>query len=341
MTTRHVFFAFLISWVLALLATPLARAMALSLKVLDHPSTPVKTHAKATPYFGGLALFVGVAGSLLCARFFINFPSGTLHALRGLLVGGFFMVLVGLVDDVRPRGLSFQWKFFFQIAGALLLILFDVRLHFIHPEWLGLVATVVWVVGITNAFNIIDIMDGLAASQACVAALGFLFIALPTEQTFVNLAAAAVAGACLGFIPFNLSTRWKIFMGDTGSLLLGFLLAAISMGISYTGANEVAVLAPFLILGLPIYDTFFVSALRVRQGKSPFLGSKDHLALKLRTLGFSSRQVVLLLSAAALAFGMAGFFVTITTFWVALGLCGGALFFGVWVLYILRHIQVP
>lgn len=333
--------AFSISFVLVAALTPLLRAAAVRWGVMDFPASPVKTHRAPTPYLGGVAIFLGIAGALLVMRFFTNFPTGTLHALRALLLGGTFMVMVGLADDILPGGLTFQWKFLFQAVGALLLLLFDVRIKFIQPEWLGSVFTVLWVVGITNAFNIIDIMDGLSSSQAFVACLGFLFISLPTEEIYVNFAAAALAGACLAFLPYNLSDRWKIFMGDAGSLLLGFFMAALSLGTSYSRVSEVGLFAPLLILGLPLYDTFFVSILRIKQGKSPFLGSKDHLALKLRTIGLSPRQVVACLAGVAALFSAAAYLVTCAPFYVALFIFAFAGVVGLFVVVKLHHVQVP
>src|SRR5262249_18518315 len=157
---------------------------------------------------------------------------------------------------------------------------------FVSPSWFADLLSMFWIVGIINAFNIIDIMDGLASGIGMIASLGFLFISLPSEEIYVNFTSAALAGALLGFIPFNLSKRWKIFMGDTGSLLVGFVLAALSLGTSYTRINNVGVFSPLLILGLPIYDTILVSYLRYMRGMSPFRGSRDHFALRLETFGF-------------------------------------------------------
>jgi UDP-GlcNAc:undecaprenyl-phosphate GlcNAc-1-phosphate transferase len=145
----------------------------------------------------------------------------------------------------------------------------------------------IWVMGITNSFNIIDVMDGLSSGIAAIASLAFFFIAMPLEDIHVNFCAIALAGGCLGFLPYNLSKRRKIFMGDTGSLTIGFILAAVAMGTSYSRFSFVGVFAPLLILAIPMYDTFLVSILRMRKGKSPFLGSKDHYALRLEKLGFS------------------------------------------------------
>lgn len=321
--------------------TPLARRAAIRWNALDHPSSPVKTHRSPTPYLGGLAVYAAVAGALLLLRLTTNFPSGTLRSLRAILAGGGFMVAVGLMDDLKRGGLDFRWKFFFQFLGALLLMAFDIRIKFIQPDWLGGIFTVLWVVGITNAFNIIDIMDGLSTSQAMVACLGFLLIALPGEEIYVNVAAAGLAGACLGFLPYNLSERRKIFMGDTGSLFLGFTLAAVSMGMSYSSETEFGLFAPLLILALPIYDTLFVSILRIRQGKSPFLGSKDHLALKLRAAGLSSGGVVSALAATAAFASIAAYAVIRAPFYVSCFLLTLLGVLGLYAAVRLRRVEVP
>jgi len=298
------------SFALALMLTPLMRVLATRWKIMDTPSSPVKTHRIPTPYLGGLAIFVAVSITLMLLRLFTHFPTGTLHAMRGILIGTGFMMAIGLVDDIKHKGLSFRWKFFFQFIGAVVLVFFDIRVKFIEPDWLAWIVTIVWVIGVTNAFNLIDIMDGLCSTQTFVACCGFLFISLPTEEIYVNFTAAAVAGACLGFLPYNLSREWRIFMGDSGSLTLGFFMAALSLGTSYTRINEIGVLAPLFILGVPLFDTAFVSVMRVRQGKSPFLGSKDHLVLKLRALGYGPREVVALMALAAALMSVAAFFVT-------------------------------
>jgi UDP-GlcNAc:undecaprenyl-phosphate/decaprenyl-phosphate GlcNAc-1-phosphate transferase len=333
--------AFLIAAALALVLVPLARRAALRWGVLDAPSTPIKTHRVPTPYLGGVAVYAAVAGTLVLLRLLTHFPTGTLRSLRAVLVGGGFVMLLGLVDDVKRGGLDFRWKFFFQFLGAALLMAFDIRIKFIQPDWLGAAFTVLWVVGVTNAFNIIDIMDGLSSSQAMAACVGFLFIALPHEEIYVNLAAAALAGACLGFLPYNLSSSRKIFLGDAGSLFLGFTLAAVSMGMSYTTETPVGLVAPFLILGLPIYDTLFVMALRVRQGKSPFLGSKDHLALKLRALGFTSRQVVAILAVAAAAFSISGYVATRAPSSLTAAILSALAAVGLLVMVRMDKVQVP
>jgi UDP-GlcNAc:undecaprenyl-phosphate GlcNAc-1-phosphate transferase len=291
--------------------TPLVRWFALRFGWMDAPSSKIKTHKVTTPSLGGAAIYLGYVCALLAMRFWTNYPSGTLRSLRALLFGGTVVFLCGVIDDwKKPLGLGFKEKFAFQAVAAGLLTAFGIHIRFIEPQYISIALTVFWVVGITNAFNIIDIMDGLAASQAAIAALAFLMISLPSEELYVNIASSALAGAALGFLPWNFSTKYKIFMGDSGSMLLGFLLASIAMGTKYTEVNNLGLYAPLLIVLVPMYDTFFVMFLRLRKGQSPFLGSKDHFALRLEKVGYSRLSIVVMTAAAAAFLGFCAFLVT-------------------------------
>ncbi len=291
--------------------TPLVRLLSLRLGVLDSPGSSVKTHKDPTPVFGGVAIWLGFMATMLLLRMTTSFPTGTLYNLRALVLGGTLVFALGLIDDfMRPEGVDYKPKFAVQTLAAMLLILFGLRMRFLQPAYVAAAVTMVWVVGVTNAFNIVDIMDGLSASQAVVAALGFLMISLPSEELYVNFASAALAGAALGFLPWNLSRKRKIFMGDSGSLLIGFLLAGISLGTRYSDVNDAGVFAPLLILFVPAFDTFFVSLLRLNQGKSPFLGSRDHFALRLEKMGFARGKIVLMAGAAAAFMSFCAFLVT-------------------------------
>lgn len=282
--------SFVLSFLIAFLFTPFFMNIAEKYNLVDHPHTPVKTHKIATPYLGGLAIWLGFTITLFVARFTTSFPTGTLKSLRGILMGATFIVIVGLIDDAKTIG--FKAKFLWQIVVAIILINFDIKIKFITPQYLADILTILWVVGIINAVNIIDIMDGLSSGISFIAALTFLFIALPTEAIYVNFTAAALAGGILGFMKYNFP-KAKIFMGDTGSMFLGFVLAALSLGTSYTKINNIALYSPILILGVPIFDTFYVMHLRAIKGKSPFLGSKDHFALRLERAGLSRKNVVI------------------------------------------------
>lgn len=315
MTPDNLYLAcFLLATGVSLVATPLFRQLALMTGVLDHPLSTVKTHKLPIPYLGGLAVALAMSAGLLYVRAFTHFPSGTLRSLRGLFLGGGLILALGLIDDIKLKGLSYRFKFLIQIAAAICLLAFDIRIRFIQPSWLGNMLTVVWVVGIINAVNIIDIMDGLSSGTAVIASLGFFFISLPSEQFHVNITALAMAGALIGFMPYNFSRKLKIFLGDTGSLFIGFILAALSLGTSYTHVNNAGVFAPLLILGVPIYDTILVTILRLQKGMSPFLGSHDHFALRLEHYGFFREEILLITYAAGMLLTFIAYEVTIVVF---------------------------
>lgn len=294
------FATFFSALLMSLLLTPAARSAAIVLDIMDHPSTKVKTHKAPVPYLGGIAIFLAFILALLWIRILTSFPTGTLRSLRGIIIGGMFIFALGLIDDVKQHGLHYRTKFFFQILGALIAVHFGIRIKFIQPDWIATALTVVWIVGVTNAFNLVDIMDGLASGIASVAAAAFLFISLPTEDIYVNFASAALCGATLGFFPYNISKKWRLFMGDSGSLLLGFVASCLALGTSYGEKTNVGVFAPLVILALPIFDTLLVFYLRIRRGMSPFLGSKDHFPLRLELLGWP-RPTILLFSMALTA----------------------------------------
>lgn len=320
--------AALTAFALTLVATPFVRAAATRMGWLDRPETDVKTHTVPVPALGGVAVWVGFAGALVAARFMTAFPTGTLYRLRGILAGAALVFVLGVIDDLKkPHGLGWKTKMAVQVLAALVLVHFDIKIRFIQPDYLGVFLTVLWVVGICNAVNIIDIMDGLAASQAAAAALGFWLIALPSEDVYVNFAAAALLGSALGFLPWNFSKKRKIFMGDSGSLLLGFTLAALALGTDFTLVNPLGVYAPLLILAVPMFDTFYVMAVRMMKGKSPFLGSRDHFALRLERMHFTRPQIVALSLFASLFLSLCAWLVTlVATPWaVAIYLMLGAM----------------
>jgi len=306
--------AIVLSALLSAALNPLVRLIAIRWNRFDFPSNAVKTHALPTPVLGGAAIWAAFTATLIAMRFLTSFPTGTLHRLRALLGGGVLMFLLGLADDLRrPGGLDWKTKMAAQIMAAALLVFFGVRIQFIRPHYVSIILTIVWVVGICNAFNLIDIMDGLAASQAAVAALAFLIIALPSEEIYVNFGAAALLGSVLGFLPWNISKRRKIFMGDCGALFLGFVLAALSLGTDYSQVNPLGVYAPLFILLVPIFDTLFVIVMRLRKGQSPFLGSKDHFALRLEAIGYQRHQIIGLSVVASGVLALCAFLITRVT----------------------------
>ncbi len=184
------------------------------LQILDHPITSIKTHRHPVPYLGGVAITLSLCLALLVARLFTNFPTGTLRTLRGILVGGIIVLVLGLVDDIRLKGVRYQWKFVVQITAALCMMVFGLRIRFIEPVWLSNALTLIWIVGIMNAVNIVDIMDGLAGGIGVIASAGFFFISLPSEQIYVNFLAAALPAHCWvlyrSIFPNAISFSWAM-----------------------------------------------------------------------------------------------------------------------------------
>jgi len=306
--------AFLFALALACTLTPLFRKLAVKFGILDYPVPNIKIHRQPVPYLGGLAIWLAFIITLSGVRLFTHFPTGTLRNLRGIFYGGTVIMVLGLIDDIWK--LDFRVKFFGQFIGSLILVIYNIRIEFISNPILSILLTIFWVVGITNAINIIDIMDGLAAGVAVIASLAFSFIALPTEKIYVNFAALALAGSCLGFLRYNWQPA-RVFMGDSGSLFIGFIMAAISLGESYTTINNIGLFAPFLVLGIPIYDTLLVIFFRMLKGKPIFSGSLDHFAFRLEAMGYEKKKVVLINYYLSIILGLVAFLITIVKFELA------------------------
>ena len=311
-------FALLCPFLLGLLLTPPAYRY-LGRRLADKPSGNLKKHRRRVPSLGGLIIFVSVLLPLVIIRFTTAFPSGTLHYLRGVFIGGALIFALGLADDLRkPEGVSVLTKLFVQALAAAALMCYGVHVQFVQSPYLAYPVTFLWLVGLTNAFNLLDIMDGLCVSQALVCALGLAVIALPQELIYVNVAALALLGACCAFLPANLRAKHKIFLGDSGATFLGFMLAALSMGTSYSEHTDVGFLAPLFILAVPLFDTAFVIVARLLRHKNPLKGSNDHIALRLKKLGWSPRAVRGAFIAAGVMFNTFAYTLTRSTMAVAL-----------------------
>lgn len=278
---------------------------------MDKPGG-LKKHASAVPVLGGIAIMLGLSASLLFIRFTTAFPTGTLHALRGVLLGAGLVFLAGVADDLhKPQGIRAGVKLLAQAAAALILMCYGVQIYLFDCPWLNGVLSFFWVIGITNAFNLLDISDGLCVSQAAVSAVGLAVISLPSEWIYVNFAAVALLGACAGFWPYNFSRKAKTFLGDSGSMLLGFMLAALCMGTEYTQRTTAGFLAPFFILAIPLFDTLFVMFARILKGKNPLKGSDDHIVLRLkREFKMSQRHILAIYIALAVFNNLLAFALT-------------------------------
>lgn len=308
-------FSFLLSFLVAFLCTPLIKKVAFKIGAVDVPKDNRRIHKQPIARLGGLAIFYGFIVSFLV---FSSLNSVTL----GLLIGALVIVTVGVIDDIKP--LNAKIKLMFQIIAALIVVYSGVEIHAITNPFteskisslelygISTIITVLWIVGVTNAVNFIDGLDGLAAGVSSIAAVFLLFIALINGRTNEALLTAALAGATLGFLPFNFNPA-KIFMGDTGSTFLGFTLAVISIQGTMKGYTAIALSVPLLVLGLPIFDTAFAICRRIIKRRPVMEADRGHLHHRLIDAGYSHKQSVLLLYVISTFLGVSALIVTEST----------------------------
>ncbi len=288
--------------VIAIGGTPLVRYAALKLGILDNPSAR-KVHSAPVPLMGGIAIYVAFIAALVLwgERSYVN-------EVVGISVGATLVSIVGALDD--SRGMGSYLKLLFQVAAATVLILSGVQVR-LFDGVLDIVLTLLWVVGITNAFNLLDNMDGLSSGVATIAAAFFTLLAAMSDQYLVGTLAAALCGACLGFLVYNWNPA-RVFMGDTGSLFLGFLLAAVGIKLRFP-ANSASItwMIPILVLALPLFDTTLVFFSRLRRGRNPLTTpGKDHVSHRLARRTGSQREAVLLCYLITGGTGLAAIFLT-------------------------------
>ncbi len=294
--------------------TPLAAWAARRLRVLDYPAG-YKAHARPMPLLGGGAV---AAGALVGSCWALSSSQdGFTPALGALALGASVILLAGLLDDVRALSpvAKFLWQLGATVAAGSWVAAFGGRLELFLPiSALSAIAlTVLWVVAITNAINFLDNMNGLCAGLGAVAAGWLAAIAWRAGESSVALVAAALCGACVGFLPYNYP-RARIFLGDAGSMFVGFALAVLAvMGVYARSAPTpvLAVLAPVCVLALPLLDLFLVSALRLRIAQPPWRGDRRHVSHRLVRRGLRPERAVLLLWGVALASGLVGFFLPV------------------------------
>lgn len=320
--------------VLALGITPVARRMAHQFGVLDQPNAR-KVHVKPTPLLGGVAIYIAFVLALLFLGnlFYVN-------QVIGIFIGASFVSFLGLVDD--SRGLRPLIKLGGQVVAALILVLSGVTADVFPGDGLDIALTVVWVVGITNAMNLLDNMDGLSGGLAAIAAAFFMVLASLSRQYLVGALAAALLGACIGFLRYNFNPA-SIFMGDSGSLFLGFVLAATAIKLRFP-SNVVFVtwMVPVLVLGLPIFDTTLVFVSRLRRGLNPLTTpGKDHISHRLvRLMHGSRREAVLTCYLLAGAFGLIAIFLTQAAVAEAYAVALAVLGICLWALWRLEQVPV-
>ena len=304
--------ALLTAAVVALISTPVVKSLAFRVGAVDVPKDGRRMHDHPIPRMGGLAIFFGFILSVLL------FLPLTLQ-LRGMLIGAVIIVILGIFDDIYA--LPAKLKFVIQIGAALVAVwagnriygLSNINIFSSDPYWelgwLSYPISIFWIVGITNAVNLIDGLDGLACGVSTISSMTLLVIALLVSEPDVAVLMAALAGACIGFLPYNLNPA-KIFMGDTGSTFLGFILAVVSIQGLFKFYTIISFAAPFLILGLPIFDTSFAILRRLAKGQSPMTPDRGHIHHRLIDMGFSQKQAVAVLYVISAILGLSAVVLT-------------------------------
>ncbi|MDF2635291.1 MAG: glycosyl transferase family 4 [Pelosinus sp.] len=284
--------AFTIALAVAYFVTPRVKDFAIKVGALDAPDDR-KVHTRPIPRMGGLAIYAAFVLAVLASMY-------VSREIMGLLVGGTVILIVGIIDDLKP--LPARVKLLGQIVAAAVLVMFDIRIEWltnpfgemIYVEYLAIPLTILWVVGLTNTVNLIDGLDGLAAGVSTIASVTILLVALQQNFWTVAVLTAALAGSALGFLQHNFNPA-KIFMGDTGSMFLGYMLAAISILGAVKSAATIALIVPIVALGLPILDTAFAIIRRYMSGRPIFKPDKGHLHHRLLEMGLTQKQAVLLM----------------------------------------------
>ncbi|MGC9357979.1 MAG: glycosyltransferase family 4 protein, partial [Anaerolineae bacterium] len=302
MSTYLVVFAGVL--LLAVLGTPLARRLGLRINAIDEPDARRKVHTVATPRLGGLAIFLStlIVTLLLGGRY-------KLDQLLGILVGAALVSLLGFWDDRFTLGPTV--KLVGQLLATVLLIVTGVSVTIFPWPILDYAVTVLWMVGITNALNLLDNMDGLSGGIAAIAAGHFALMCSFTGQYLVGALSVAVMAACIGFLVYNWNPA-TIFMGDSGSLFLGFTLAAIGIKLRFPeNVPFVTWMIPVLVLGIPVFDTTLVFISRLRRGLNPMTTpGVDHSSHRLTYVGLSRREAVFILYIVGFILGLVALFVT-------------------------------
>ena len=268
---------------ITLALTPWVAATARRVGLVDKPDGRLKVHEKPVPYLGGISVFVGF---LVGFSLFFSFDKEVL----AVLLGGTLILLLGLLDDLG--NFPARTKLLGQALAVLIVLKAGVAIKITFlPAYVALPLSFFWLLGLTNAFNLIDIMDGLSTGVALIACIFLFVLSVSAGQAGVALMVVSLAGALAGFLRFNFRPA-KIYLGDAGSLFIGYMLGALSLIGVYARKNPVSLLAPLLILGVPIFDTLFVIIVRYLRGVPVMWGSSDHFALRLRKWKFSVVQTV-------------------------------------------------
>ncbi len=304
--------AFCVAFLVAFATTPLAEKAAYKVGAIDVPKDKRRMHKKPIPRLGGIAIYLGFMVAMLC--FSVLTPE-----YLGIFLGATMIVALGVLDDRKP--IKAIIKLVVQIIAALIVAYSGVKIEiFTNPNIfssesylilgnLSIPVTVLWIVAVTNAVNLIDGLDGLAAGVASISSICLLIISLMVSEFNTAVFTCCLAGACIGFLPYNFNPA-KIFMGDSGSTFLGFMLACISIEGVFKGYAVISFAVPLLIMALPIFDTSVAILRRIKNKKPIMSPDRGHIHHKLIDMGFSQKQAVLILYAISGLLGLSAIILT-------------------------------
>lgn len=310
------FLIFLSSFFLVSGLTPIMRKIAIARNLIDQPNSGHKTHVIGVPYLGGVAIVLGIVLVTYFSILFSSFSQITFGLASSVLFPATFLSLIGLIDDIK--NLSPWSRFIAQSVAAMVtaFILISTN-NFGNPtgsKFFDAILTIFWIVGICNSLNFFDNLDGGAATTLVITSIGLTILALGSKQVLVGAMSTTLMGAMLGFLVWNKNPA-KIYMGDAGSLFLGFLVSVLAIRLHPSSNSQIGSYSiPVLILAIPILDTLVVVFSRLRSGKSPFVGGQDHLAHRLLRIGWSKNITVLILSTFSALFCLIGILISLSTY---------------------------
>jgi UDP-GlcNAc:undecaprenyl-phosphate GlcNAc-1-phosphate transferase len=296
-TNKEYFLLFVISYLLVGVLTPVMRKIAIATDVVDRPNSSHKSHKKAVPYLGGVAIIIGVITVSYSASLFSQFTSSTFWLATSVLGPALLLGLIGLWDDIRnlPPLPRFIAQTFAGVFTASILIITDSHGNPTGSSIFDSIITVVWIVGICNSINFFDNLDGGAAGTVAISSIALAYLALSGDQYLIAALSTVTAGATLGFLVWNKSPA-KIYMGDAGALFLGVLLATLTVRFEPTAQTQMgSFLIPVFLLAIPILDTTIAVFSRIRRHLSPFQGGQDHLSHRLIRSGVTRKSSAIIL----------------------------------------------
>jgi UDP-GlcNAc:undecaprenyl-phosphate GlcNAc-1-phosphate transferase len=319
-------YLFLLTALASLALVPIVKHLAFRFNILDQPGGR-KIHTVPTPYLGGAAIFISFSCVILFNLLVLYLLSGwgesnalygyliskaplvkqALPKLTAVLIGGSVVFITGLCDDIGGARFSIHWKMLGQIVAAAFAVMMGVRIECMPWQWMDMAVSIFWIFLITNAFNLLDNMDGLSAGVACIAALIFFIVAFVQGQFFMTAVLAVFIGSLLGLLRYNFPPA-SIFMGDAGSQFIGFILGTLTITTSYVtpiSTSLLPVLMPLLILSIPLFDTLSVVMIRISEKRPIYIGDRCHLSHRLVNMGFTGRGAVIFIYLLTLITGLA------------------------------------